>query len=145
MWTQHQHILVDSLPLCDFAFPRLVRSLDGIEEWRSTEDIFGDLDHDRRLLAAVTGVDYSRAALDRIAERAFTLERLMLARFGRDRREEEGLAPHFRLPCRADGTLVDEVGFGRILDEYYDARGWDRERGWPTTETLARLDLTSVS
>ena len=90
---------------------------------------------------AVTGKEWTREELTYIAERAFTLERLMLARAGRSRVMEEKLAPHFQLPCREDGTLIDPAGFSRLLDEYYTARGWDLELGWPTAEGLKRLNL----
>jgi len=145
IWSQHQHLLLDSLPLCDFAFPQLVRPIGGVEEWRALEDISGDLDIDLRLLAAVTGIAWTRGALTRTAERAATLERTLLARAGRQRSMEEALAPHFKLPCRADGTAIDEAGFARLLDEYYDARGWDRERGWPTPALLRRLGLEELA
>ena len=141
IWSQHQHMLMDSLPLCDFAFPQVVRSMGSPDEFRASRDVSGDLDFGRRLLAAVTGVSFSREELDRVAERAFTLERLMLARAGRDRAMEEALAPHFNLPCRADGTFIDAAGFSRLLDEYYAARGWDLAHGWPTPELLRRLGL----
>jgi aldehyde:ferredoxin oxidoreductase len=141
IWTQHQHMLVDSLPLCDFAFPMLIRPLAGPEDWATADDVLGDLDLGRRLLAAVTGVEYSQADLDRVAERAFTLERVMLARAGRSRPMEHALVGHFKRPCRDDGTVLDEVGFARMLDEYYAARGWDGERGWPEASTLGRLGL----
>jgi len=68
----------------------------------------------------------------------------MLARAGRGRQMEEGLAPHFELPCRADGTLIDEAGFSRLLDEYYSARGWDLEFGWPQADQLKELGLEDV-
>ncbi len=144
IWSQNQHMLIDSLPLCDFAFPQLVRPMDSREEWQNAEDISGDLDRDRRLLAAVTGVEKTREEMTCVAERAFTLERAMLARAGRDRKIEEGLAPHFKLPCRADGTLIDEAGFSRLLDEYYAARGWDLEFGWPQAEGLRELGLEDL-
>ena len=141
LWSQNQHVLIDSLPLCDFAFPMLVRPLESRAEWEAADDIAGDLDLGRRLFLAVTGVDLSWADLTRAAERAFTLERMMLARAGRSREMEEALAPHFKLPCRADGTQIDEAGFSRLLDEYYAARGWDLELGWPLPETLRALGL----
>jgi aldehyde:ferredoxin oxidoreductase len=144
IWSQHQHMLIDSLPLCDFAFPQLVRPMGGWEEWQSAEDITGDLDLHPRLLAAVTGLEVSHEELEEVVERAFTLERAMLARAGRDRALEESLAPHFHLPCRADGTFVDGAGFSRLLDEYYSARGWDLDHGWPTVELLERLGLGDV-
>jgi aldehyde:ferredoxin oxidoreductase len=145
IWSQHQHMLIDSLPLCDFAFPQLVRPMDTLETWRNTEDIVGDLDLDLRLFAAVTGVEKTHQELNKVGERAFTLERAMLARAGRDRKLEEAvLAPHFKLPCRADGTLIDEEGFSGLLDEYYSTRGWDLELGWPQAEQLTAMGLEDV-
>ena len=141
MWSQHQHMLIDSLPMCDFAFPQLIRSMKSRAEWEAAEDVSGDLDLGRRLLAAVTGRDITHEEMTRTAERAFTLERLMLARAGRSRKMEEGLGSHFTLPCRADGTCMDLAGFARLMDEYYAARGWDLELGWPTEDTLRRLGL----
>ena len=142
IWSQHQHMLIDSFPLCDFSFPRIIVPPESREEWLATEDLTGDLDIDLRLFAAVTGIELSRAEVFWIAERAFTLERLMLARAGRHRQmEEQWLAPHFMLPCRVDGTSIDPAGFARILDEYLAARGWDLEYGWPQAETLRRLGL----
>lgn len=146
IWSQHQHMLIDSLPLCDFAFPQLVRPMDTLETWRGTEDILGDMDLDLRLFAAITGQEKTHAEMEKVAERAFTLERAMLARAGRDRRMEEAvLAPHFRLPCRADGTLIDAQGFSRLLDEYYSARGWDLQLGWPQAQQLQELGLEDVT
>jgi aldehyde:ferredoxin oxidoreductase len=144
IWSQHQHMLIDSLTLCDFAFPQLVRPLETREEWRNTQDLMGDLNLDLRLFEAVTGREMTRQEMDRVAERAFTLERAMLARAGRGRPMEEGLAPHFELPCRADGTLIDAAGFSGLLDEYYSARGWDLALGWPQADGLRELGLEEV-
>ena len=145
IWAQHQHQLVDSLPLCDFAFPQVVRSMHSRAEWRATDDIAGDLDIGRRLLNAVTGEAFTQAELDQIAERGLNLERMLLARGGRHRKMEEAmLAPHFRLPCRVDGTSIDAAGFARLLDEFCAARGWDLELGWPTPETLRRVGLAEL-
>jgi aldehyde:ferredoxin oxidoreductase len=144
IWSQHQHMLIDSLTLCDFAFPQLMRPMETAEEWRNADDLVGDLDLDLRLFAAVTGVELTREETTKVAERAFTLERAMLARAGRGRPMEEGLAPHFELPCRADGTLIDKAGFSGLLDEYYSARGWDLEFGWPQADQLRELGLEEV-
>ncbi|HHX65963.1 MAG TPA: hypothetical protein GX702_13865 [Chloroflexi bacterium] len=144
VWSQDQHILIDSLPMCDFAFPRLVRPMSGRDEWQATEDIIGDLDLDRRLFAAVTGREVTRDKLTAVARRGFTLERALLARAGRSRAVEERLAPHFELPCRADGTRVDRRGFMRLMDEYYTERGWDLTHGWPEADTLRGLGLDDV-
>jgi aldehyde:ferredoxin oxidoreductase len=57
---------------------------------------------------------------------------------------EQALAPHFKLPCRADGTTIDAAGFSRLLDEYFAARGFDLELGWPQPETLQRVGLAAL-
>jgi aldehyde:ferredoxin oxidoreductase len=141
IWSQHQNMIIDSFPLCDFAFPQLIRPFRDRESWKKAEDILGDLEIDLRLLSAVTGERFDREQIDRVAERAFTLERVMLARAGRSRKMEEQLASHFQLPCRADGTWMDKTDFLKLMDEYYSARGWDLELGWPTSDLLKSLDL----
>lgn len=144
IWSQNQHILIDSLPLCDIAFPLMVKPMDTVEEWEQAEDPTGDLDLDVRLLDAVTGLGLTREDLTHISERAFNLERMMLVRAGRSRAMEEALAPHFQLPCQADGTLIDREGFAHLMDEYYAARGWDLQYGWPLPETLRKLGLENA-
>lgn len=144
VWSQNQHMLIDSLPLCDFAFPQVVRPMEGELAWRSAEDISGDLALPLRLFRAITGQKLTQRDMSEIAERAINLERAMLARAGRGRAMEEGLAAHFKLPCRADGTLVGETGFSRLLDEYYAARGWDLEFGWPLADRLKALGLDEI-
>jgi len=145
VWIQNQHMLIDSLPLCDFAFPLLTRPIEDHVQWRALTDVTGDLDFDRRILAAVTGMNIDREGLTRISARAFALERALLARASRSRPMEEGLAPHFRLPCRADGTSIDAAGFSRLLDEYFAERGFDLKLGWPQPEGLERLGLAEVA
>lgn len=141
IWSQHQNMIIDSLPLCDFAFPQLVRPIESREMWKKLNDILGDLSLDLRFFTAVTGETIDREQLNRIAERAFTLERMMLARAGRSRKMEEQLASHFQLPCRADGTTINREGFLKLMDEYYSSRGWDLELGWPEKDLLQSLGL----
>ena len=145
IWAQDQHMLIDSLPLCDFAFPRICGDFGGWNDFLRAERLAGDLDLDQRLLAAVTGERLTRGELTAVARRGFTIERGLLARAGRDRQLEEGLAPHFALPCRDDGTAIGRSEFARLLDGYYAARGWDLERGWPLPATLAGLGLANIA
>ena len=49
IWSQHQHMLIDTRPMCGFAFPQLMRPLENEAEWLSTEDVSGDLDWDLEL------------------------------------------------------------------------------------------------
>ena len=94
-----------------------------------------------RLLAAVTGESCTREELTRVAERAFTLERLLLARAGRARALEEALAPISSCPVAPTAPPSMRRGFSRLLDEYYAARGGTRDLGWPGTDQLRALGL----
>jgi aldehyde:ferredoxin oxidoreductase len=142
IWCQHRHILIDSLLLCDFAFPRVIRPFKTKEEWLQTEDVYGDLDIEAKLLSACTGTALSTADLERACERIFNLERMILiSKFDRDRRVDEQIEPHFELPCKTDGTRLDIQIFKELLDEYYVLRGWDVETGAPSNEKLKDLGL----
>ena len=37
---------------------------------------------------------------------------------------------------------MDGDKFRKVMDEYYDLRGWDRKMGRPTLETMKRFNLT---
>ncbi len=43
------------------------------------------------------------------------------------------------------GAVVDREKFDRILDEYYQARGWDEKTGLQKKETLERLGLKDIA
>ncbi len=43
------------------------------------------------------------------------------------------------------GALLSRDEVNRLLDDYYDLRGWDRETGIPTRKTLTELDLDYVA
>jgi aldehyde:ferredoxin oxidoreductase len=46
---------------------------------------------------------------------------------------------------RLAGWKMDERQYNRMLDEYYDLHGWDRETSFPKKETLLSLDLEHVA
>ena len=93
------------------------------------------------ILNAVTGRGWTKDELMQIGERKVNLERLYNLR--------EGLKPaDDTLPWRVlNEPLPDGPSEGAVvnlepmLDEYYEARGWDRETGHPKPEKLRELDL----
>ena len=145
IWTQHQHIVIDSLPLCDFAFPRTIGGFRDEEQWRACPGTDADIEMGARLLSACTGLEYTNDQLETVAERVFNLERAMLVEFGRDRALDVSIEPHFELPCKNDGTRLDRDLFNRLMDEYYRLRGWDTGRGWPAPDKLEELGLHDVA
>lgn len=145
IWAQHQNIIMDSLPLCEMAFPRTIGGFHSEEEWWSSPDTQTDLEIGARLLSAVTGTTFTNQDLERAANRVFNVERALLTRWGRDRSLDETVEPQFELPCSSDGTRLDKPLFDRLLEEYYHLRGWDADRGWPTRKTLEALDIDDVA
>jgi len=142
IWCQHRHILLDCLPLCDFAFPRVIKPFKTREEWLKTSDAYGDTDIEAKLLSTCTGIALTTADLERTCERIFNLERMILtSKFGRDRSVDELIEPHFELPCKSDGTRLNVQIFKGLLDEYYTLRGWEAKSGVPTEEKLKDLGI----
>ena len=43
------------------------------------------------------------------------------------------------------GLAFDQEKFSKMLDEYYEVRGWDVETGIPTRETLHELGLDDIA
>ena len=43
------------------------------------------------------------------------------------------------------GVLLSREEVNRLLDDYYEVRGWNKESGLPTRETLLKLGLDSVA
>jgi aldehyde:ferredoxin oxidoreductase len=80
-----------------------------------------------------------------IGEKAYNLERCFNVREGFDRKDDTLPRRFLTEPLQGGirgGEMIRKQD--AILDEYYAARGWDRN-GIPTEETLARLGLEEVA
>jgi aldehyde:ferredoxin oxidoreductase len=99
------------------------------------------------LFKSITGWDASLMELMRVGERSFNLTRAFNAREGFTRKDDT--LPQRVMEPLADGALKGEGFPQHVLDEmlnlYYDNRGWDQKRGWPTSEKLKELDLGWVA
>ena len=47
--------------------------------------------------------------------------------------------------ARPSNVPLDLERFSRVLDRYYELRGWNPENGWPMRERLERLGLGDVA
>jgi aldehyde:ferredoxin oxidoreductase len=120
-------ILPDAMPVCKFPMspPRPLKP--------------------ERLLSAlrfVTGWDISLEELIAVGERIFNLGRLFNVREGIDRASDV-LPNRFSDQLQEGGSAGEALtaqDLERMLDEYYDLRGWSRE-GIPKEELLLRLGL----
>ena len=149
MWHGHRSVYKDSLPVDDQIFPRIYSNY--------TDDNFSmvgemeGIDFELNLLNAATGLDLTRESFDHFAERVVNLERLLHKRLhDRSRADDETLIPYYEKPENSVNPLIGEPvsldgqKFRALMDEYYDLRGWDRQTGHPTAETIARLGLGTL-
>ncbi len=87
------------------------------------------------------GLNLTSEDLQIIGERIVNLNRLFNARFGISRKDDclpERLTKEKAPVGPSEGEVVE---LDQMLDEYYDARGWNKETGLPLRETLERLGL----
>jgi len=99
------------------------------------------------MIKAVTGMELSVADLFTIGERVYNLQRAFNVREGLDRRADSLPARVFEDPIPkgvSKGSRIKRSEFERMLDDYYQARGWSWD-GVPTKVKLVSLDLPEVA
>lgn len=94
-------------------------------------------------MRAVSGRVMSPEDMNLAAERIINLERMYNVRMGFSRKEDS-LPQRFLSETMEVGESAGQtVDLERLLDEYYQAMGWDRN-GIPSQTTLGKLDLIHV-
>jgi aldehyde:ferredoxin oxidoreductase len=130
-WFEDLFSAVNALGLCTFPADKLA---------------LGPTDY-ADLLSSFLGQEVPPEEIMSIGERIFTVQRLFLIREGIRRKDEAWPARFFEevMPeGPARGAVVSRETIERTLDEYYDARGWDRDNGYPTAQTLDRLGIAGL-
>jgi len=106
------------------------------------------------LYSAVTGIDITPSQIMKNSERAWTIGKLLNVREGFNRKDDKAPEAWFK-PLVQEGTeyyLTDyyktatltREDVERFLDDYYDERGYDKQRGLPTRAKLKELGLESM-
>ena len=128
------------------------------EEWSALSDCLSackntivnmeiiDFEEAAALLEALSGIAFTGEGVQQACERVINLERAFIVREG-IRRSDDTLPERFLkepLPGEhpSKGSVVE---LDVMLDEYYEARGWDLATGIPTGETLSRLGLDDIT
>jgi aldehyde:ferredoxin oxidoreductase len=89
---------------------------------------------------SVTGLNITEDEVLRIGERITNIERLFNIREGLTRKDDS-LPDRMTNEPMPDGPAKGEVvRLDRMLDEYYELRGWDSD-GFPTAEKLSDLGI----
>ncbi len=124
--TQDERAACFSLVLCDFAPLEVGHFVD--------------------MLNAATGFDFSEEEYLRAGERIWNLTRMFNVREG-VRRKDDTLPPRLMEEPLPDGpgagNVITRDMLDRMLDEYYELRGWD-SNGMPTPEKLKELALSEL-
>lgn len=107
--------------------------------------------------SAATGFEVSPPELKKRGERAWNMERLLSVREGFTRQDDEPPASwvqNVEIPLKIGGMesyLSDWFGrhlskedIEKMLDDYYEERGWDTKTGVPTKEKLTELGLEDL-
>jgi len=102
------------------------------------------VDHLAEILSALTGWDIGGRELLKVGERVFNLQRMFNIREGFSRKDD--VIPERVKMKPAFGMYADEErcaikDFDGMLEEYYEARGWDIKTGKPSSEKLRELGL----
>jgi len=96
-----------------------------------------------KLIALSTGLSFTPKDLKTIGERIYTLERMMLIKDGLSRQDDTLPKRYFNEPISegpAQGNVILQKEFDKMLDEYYRLHGWD-DNGLPKMSTLKRLGI----
>jgi aldehyde:ferredoxin oxidoreductase len=149
----------ESLVLCDFTWPLIWAHYNGGH--------VGDPTLESRIFSAITGKELDEAALNKIGEKIFNLQRAVLLREGWGGRSGDQLLDYFfREPLKEGevyfdynclvlgkddeviskkGHVLDREEFETMKSEYYALREWDVESGMPTRRGLKALGLDDVA
>ncbi|MBS7647459.1 aldehyde ferredoxin oxidoreductase family protein [Candidatus Bathyarchaeota archaeon] len=130
-WNQDVRTAVcDCMPLCVFVFDMGLAA--------------NALELTAELYEALTGLEIKAEEVQKAGERVNNIARLFNVKAGFTRKDDV-------LPARlmeegipggpSKGQMVSIEDLNKMLDEYYDARGWDKETGIPTKEKLSELGI----
>ena len=101
-----------------------------------------------RLVSAARGIDMGPQDLLRAAERVVNVERAFIAREGIRRANDYPPRMEFEEPLPDGpfkGVKLDIEKYDKMLDNYYELRGWSVKTGIPSKIRLEELELDDVA
>lgn len=129
-WSFDSRAVLNSLQLCTYA---------------SRGRIYADFTLFAQALNAVTGMNFTTKDFDLIGERICNMERSFNVLCGDASRKDDTLPKRFTEDAYPKGGSSGmTVPLETMLDDYYEARGWNKETGRPTREKLTKLGLDFI-
>jgi aldehyde:ferredoxin oxidoreductase len=100
------------------------------------------------MYARATGIEIDEDELLRIGRRVINVEKAFNVREGATRKDDTipwrfMNEPIRSGPCKGMITSRDELD--KMLNEYYQLHGWDKETGFPMRNNLEELELEDVA
>ncbi len=127
-WKYDTGAVIESLPTCIF----MVK-----EKLAIDYSIWNDI------LNEATGFDYGLDEMIQCGERIVNVERAFIAREGY-RRMNDTIPKRMMEESASVHEPLKEADLDKMLDEYYEARGWDKETAIPTEKKLKEIGLEDV-
>jgi aldehyde:ferredoxin oxidoreductase len=100
-------------------------------------------DHVANLVSATTGLSFTAGEVQQVGERVNNIARLFNIREGLTRQDDTFPYRLMHEPLKAGaskGQLISQADLDLMLDEYYEARGWDKN-GVPSEAKLKELGI----
>ena len=108
------------------------------------------------LYSALTGIEMDEVELKRAGERAWNMMKVLNMREGFSRKDDTFPERWFEPLNKGTDKEIPPMDYfatkvltkedmEKMLDDYYDERGWDKEKGLPTKEKLTELGLEWVA
>lgn len=108
-----------------------------------------DLPQLAELYSAATGLETSVEDFKRLSVKQLNLEKAFnLIHTNFDRKDDMPTPRDLNEPVPTGGLAgwkIDEEKWNKMLDEYYELRGWDKETSYPTRKKLNELGLERVA
>lgn len=142
---ENEFFIPDSLGICKFPYGHVPFWHDTPEKLEYMYDML------TKALYYATGITYTKEDLFRVGEKAYQIERATIAMRGIRRKDDmpnykalnescPGAHPVGPVPL----PLIDKAKFEKVLDAYYEIRGWNSE-GIPEPKHLNNLGLAEVA
>ena len=131
VWLEHSNAVSDSLELCKFAGP-----------WIQLDQGYMPGDY-AKLFHAVTGLELTGDQIMNMGKRIINIERLFNLREGITRKDDWVGSRLLDNPSPSGpfkGESFSRTEFTKMLDEYYEIRGWSKEGIPPDPESILSLE-----
>ncbi|MFC1962273.1 aldehyde ferredoxin oxidoreductase C-terminal domain-containing protein, partial [Chloroflexota bacterium] len=125
----------------------------GVCEYRTE---FWDWNIFAEVYSSATGIEMTGNDMKKAGERTWNLFKAINVREGSSDRKDDSWPQRWLeplptangeeiIPMTCGGEVATAEVLNRLLDEYYDDRGWDIKKGIPTRENLVELSLADIA